>query len=191
MIISGKPVLTADIPDFYQPLSRMLFKVMEDIGASTEMRDLSKDRYTSIEILMTLLSPGQGELSSYYLCGGRYEGTITPTMLSDLDCLDVLELIPVVVDTSSARQYECCLLVVQDSETPPGYAKLQFVYNGMPLSIDPLLSSYSPRDVDREGRVILDISSVLSNKELNIERHGPARTFTIPGIFSLQTMYMQ
>ena len=182
MIISGNPVPPTELPDYYEPLSRKLFKVMEDIGASIEIRDVRKETSTLLEIILTLLTQSQGNKKSTYICGSQSEGTTTPGMQSDRDYLNVYDDYPVVADKYSAQQYNQCILMIQDSHTPAGYAKLQLMHHGIPLSVDPLRSSVrGPASFDREGRVVLDISSEFENMGANTIRHGPALTFSIPG----------
>ena len=53
-ILSGKEALTRELPEYYIELSRRLYKVLEGMGVSEEMRDLTVKLRTSDEILFTV-----------------------------------------------------------------------------------------------------------------------------------------
>ena len=114
------------------------------------------------------------------LVGSSFEGTATQGMASDTDILMVLDASgPVVTDLSEIQQYAGdCLLLVQDSYTPAGYAKLQNVHEGKPRYFQPVSrhSEYICRDelsIDREGRYLYCIKLNRFNIK---EIHGPALT---------------
>ena len=118
----------------------------------------------------------------YILVGSSFEGTATQGMASDTDALIVLEPDePIVTDILAAQQYTgYCLLMVQDSYTPAGYAKLQFILDGKPKYFQPIsrYSEYIYSDtlsIDREGRHLYSLK--LHSGRFSIkERHGPALT---------------
>ena len=96
-------------------------------------------------------------------------------MSSDADYLIVSECNPVVTDILEAQHHCLCLLMVQDSQTPPGYVKLQWVDFGLPL----LLSFVYPRPkatgYDRENRAVCIDNYDLEPGQV---RHGPARSIS-------------
>ena len=104
--------------------------------------------------------------SSLYVCGSSFERTTTQGMRSDVDNLLVLEIVQVVTDISDAQLYDDCFFIVQDFYTPPGYAKLQWVENGVPSFRS------SATGCEREY-----ISVNIDNRETEDgeSTHGPAR----------------
>ena len=200
-MFSGKTSISPECPD-YKCLSRRLYRALEDIGASVEVREAQIEQNATREILMTLCvrhskdddddsqnSTITGKRSSragsFYIFGSSFEGTSTPGLNSDVDYMHVHEDVPAVTDTVQAQNYTECLLMVQDPNTQAGYFKLQYVENGVPCSVDcygPHVGScpptaFSPSDrhvfsVDKDGRIVADIARGSSLGE----RHGPAFT---------------
>ena len=117
------------LPDCYQALSRKRYQVLEDVGASTEVRNLWTDQITTKEILGIMLTQPS---INVYIFGSFYEGTTTIGMCSDVDQVAIFNNLPVVIDPGD-HPIGTCLLLVQDETTPPGYCKLQVVHNGNPM----------------------------------------------------------
>ena len=104
---------------------------------------------------------------SCYIFGSSAEGTTTHGLDSDRALVKVAEDNPVVTNIAEAQQYRRCFLLVQDSNTPPGYAKLQRVYNGVPV----IRSSDSISIEDAEEKVIfISLAEQFGAQVI----HGPA-----------------
>ena len=149
---------------YTEHLSRRLYKVLEIIGASTEMRDSQCLTAISKEIVLTMSfqynnnnrgCPNNASVhKSSYICGSFFEGTTTGRMMPDIDCLLVRECQPVVTDISDAS-HNICHLMVQDLYTPPGYVKLQWVLNGVPLFLSSVHSLIHETAYDKDFRAVL------------------------------------
>ena len=106
-------------------------------------------------------------------------------MRSDVDYVLVLDVPHVVADTRGAQESEKCLLMVQDSHTPPGYAKLQAVDCGTALCVKPYYlppyhdSHHGVFFGDKEGRAVLNLLPWVDRYFVGFERHGPARTLLL------------
>lgn len=98
--------LTTDleVPYFYKPLSLKLYQILEDIGATTDNRELMIQRCKCNEILGTALSFQDGMTAKFlvYCVGSIYEGTQTHGMNSDVNQVAVLDL-PVVNECSDTH----------------------------------------------------------------------------------------
>ena len=123
-ILVGESI-SDEFPSFYKDVSLRIFDVLENIGVSTDLRDCMAECGKVDEILGTAQSllPGVNMNFSGLCVGSYYEGTQTPGMGSDVDQIIVIE-VPVVSKVSDCHGSPA-LLMVQDSNTPPGYAKLQ------------------------------------------------------------------
>ena len=170
------------MPDYLKTLSLKLYNVLDDIGASTEMRKLMTDEYSAEEKLETFI---KGPKYSAHVFGSAYEGSQTRGMKSDVDTVYVDEELPVITDIGSDAA-EKCLLMIQDHSTPAGYTKLQLVHNGIPLTEEsPPMSSPFTRDnkynicVDDQARLVCTFCP--SNRSIvgTVGRHGPALTQTM------------
>lgn len=166
-----------------------LFAILEDTGASEIRRESGVESATNREIFGTLLMRQGGRNTSLYISGSKYEGTYTPGMRSDVDNLIISEVEPVILDLSDAPPKGISLLLIQDTHTPPGYAKLQVVLNGVALTgfeksdfssldSDPFDGMYNQCKVfdayvDKENRLV---RAVNTNLILGGQRHGPAIT---------------
>ena len=177
-----------------------MHEVLENIGATTELRDLQVKVSTSIEILHTIYFRlitetknttnsssksrrrsreaethyGSGYFCrSGYICGSGFEGTTTKGLESDVDLVIVMEYLPVVTDVSDAQFRETSFLMIEDFYTPPGYVKLQLLDDGIPQfrsSENPQADSIS---YDKEDRIVFICSSDIMNDQ---DIHGPARS---------------
>lgn len=130
---SGEIYFSEDLLGEFPSLSTILSKVMNNIGVSTEKRDMWTKYHTVLEILETILRMDLGR-TSQYIFGSLFEGTSTTGLQSVWDSFIVDEESPVVNHLSEAQKYPYCLLMVQDSSTPAGYVKLQLVSGGKPIS---------------------------------------------------------
>ena len=170
-----------DVPDYYKPLSLKLCRVLDDAGASVEVRNLMTQEYDAGEILETLICKPK---FSAHVFGSAYEGTQTRGMESDVDSVYVNEDIPVVTKVREDLR-RICLLLVQDQDTPAGYAKLQFVENGIPVTgAKPAhhnKSAFIPDEmycvcVDKINRHVCMFDPPKDTLDGFAGRHGPALT---------------
>ena len=117
--------------------------------------------------------------TSAYICGSAYEGTTLVALNSDVGELIVPEHLSVITDIDAARQYPICFLMVQDSDTPAGYVKLQFVIEGVPQFQSSCQASGLPvcyPVLDKRNRVVHTIFSHAFMPYGSVI-HGSARTF--------------
>ena len=149
----------------------------ETLGGATEISRLTKERGIANEVLSTLFH--QPRLT-YCVFGSFYEGSLIPGVESDINNVFVVNGISVI--TVSCRSFPSgkCLLMVQDENTPAGYAKLQLVQNGKPLfSTDAAETSshFFPAEgafsasVDIFGRLVCSFSPS-NHSDLGLQRHG-------------------
>ena len=169
------------VPAYYRPLSLRLFSVMDDIGASEEVRKVRMESRVTAEILYTMY--WQPEVSVYHF-GSRADGTTTLGMKSDLDRVYIFNNLPVVTDPSE-HPVGTSLLFIQDATTPAGYSKLQLLQDGDPQYGDVTEADPYPDERCREWlQFIADTDNRLvccftpSDIDLRVfdQRHGPAMT---------------
>lgn len=170
-------ILPSDLPACYKTLSLKLYQVMEHIGFTVEMRDLRMEVRTCREILYTIAY--QPAFSVYHF-GSSIEGTGIAGPKSDVDSVFINNELPVITECSDASHGKT-LLLIQDSNTQAGYAKLQIVYNGIQLfaynvptkkNMKSLYTSafLSPR-IDKMNRLVC---SYIPPDLPDAARHGPA-----------------
>ncbi|MEW8547976.1 MAG: hypothetical protein AB2693_31095 [Candidatus Thiodiazotropha sp.] len=149
---------------------------MEDSGASDEIRNMWQETHAISEIIETIAF--QPRFSYYF--GSSREGTTTDDMNPDIDTVYVDNSLPVITDCSDVPGQEY-LLLVQDDNTQPGYAKLQLVFNGVPLfqNINGILDAMRFKArllmktcADKDNRLVVSF-----NPDIGMERHGPAIYF--------------
>ena len=181
LITSPIPDLDQGLPDYYKPLSIRLYDILEDIGATEEIRQVTMNSSITKEILQTIIF--RPKLSTY-IFGSVVEGTTTQDMGSDVDTVYIFNNLPVIDDLSKMAAGEA-LLLVQDWETPAGYCKLQLAREGIPLTendvaeVDPasfgkyieLLLSFS---ADKHDRLVCSLKPSEDVSWWFSERHGPA-----------------
>ena len=107
----------------HRSLSLALFYVMEDLGATIEIRNITTETAISAEILNSIaVAP-----SSQYVFGSAYEGTSTKGLLPDTDVAFIPPHMPVITDIANCQSSNSYLLVPDEQ---PGYVRLQLVHNG-------------------------------------------------------------
>ena len=94
------------------------------------------------------------ERLSFYIMGSGFEGSRTVNMPSDLDFLYCYEYLEVIQNIDEARGQNLCLLAVQDGHTKPGYAKLQYLFEGEPISTKTTRQYTVHFKTDFKGRVV-------------------------------------
>ena len=107
----------------HKSLSLDLFNIMEDLGATSETRNITTEAAISIEILNTIaVAP-----SSQYIFGSQYEGTFTEGLQPDIDGAIIIPDMPVITDIANCPSSNSYLLVPEEQ---PGYVRLQLVHKG-------------------------------------------------------------
>ena len=109
-----------------------------------------------------------------YIFGSSFEGTTTPGLHADVDFVGVHESLPVVTNVSESQQFEYSLLLIQDHQTPPGYAKLQIVHYGVPRTLSQFNILRSGYRVDTENRLVWCLPD--EARPPGMVLHGPAST---------------
>lgn len=126
-----------DVPGFrryHKALSLRVSEVLGAIGGTQRLRYLSMETSLTTEIINTLRLYQDGKKTVNYIFGSFCEGTTTAGMKGDIDnvfCKEDLELFQDISELPTNRD---SLLLVSDAHTKPGYAKLQFCSNGIPLT---------------------------------------------------------
>ena len=168
---------STNAPLYYRSLSRGLWKALECVGVTEELRDLRKDSAIRKEILGYLGAYFEDESTfSFYIFGSSFEGTTTDGLESDIDLLYCQEAIEVVEDTDELPTGTfASLLMVRDSTTKPGYFKLQYVENGTPQTAKPGQKMYLDNFmVDDNNRIV--VCRLHYDPKAFDEHHGPADT---------------
>ena len=169
------------VPAYYRPLSLRLFSVLDEIGASEDVRKVRMESMVTREILETV--EFQPEVSPY-IFGSQGDGTTTSGMESDTDLVCILNNLPVVTDPSE-HPVGTSLLLIQDATTPAGYCKLQLTQDGVPQYGDvPDADPYPDEECREYLQFIADTDNrliccfTLRNIDLRVfyQRHGPAMT---------------
>ena len=175
--------METDLPAFYGPLSLKINRVLEAAGVSLDNRKEQMEKCNFVEIINTIIKRESFE-SCFF--GSAYEGTALG-LDSDCDQVSIDRNLEVVTDISNTCDKEG-LLLVQDNDTPAGYAKLQFVGNGVPLNIynSPLqgvrgmtgVSILAEFCADKYDRLVFAHKrfDYKDMKCLIDEKHGPAYT---------------
>ena len=127
-------IFAVDCPDTatmakYTDLSKKLYQVMEDIGVTVKVRNASVRLQRRIEVLQMLL---RQPVSSLYIYGSQYEGVNTQSMISDINCVRVLDCPDIVTNLDNAVGTNCLYVINDDIRA--GFVELQLVRNGKPLT---------------------------------------------------------
>ena len=171
--------MESEIPNYYKPLSLALYQVLEDSGASIELRNTWEKNYAMREIIEAI--HWQPEVSPYYF-GSSREGTTHVDMNPDVDIVCVDNTLPVITDCSDVSGVKS-LVLVQDNDTHAGYAKLQLVYNGIPLfrnfygelNAVHFNTIHTINYADKFDRLVITF-----NPTQGMEKHGPAMFWRAP-----------
>ena len=164
-------------PKLLKFLSLKVCKLLDDIGASEELRKQCMETAVKEEVIGTVLARLQGARFTCYIFGSSSEGTKTVGLMSDVDHLISQEIFEVCQHENEIKpsdSYLGSLLLVTDPSTKPGYAKLQLALNGiLQTDIIPDLG-IPPNEIqlDNKGRVIITKRYYWAS--LEDEEHGPA-----------------
>ena len=161
--------------------SRHLYNILDYIGASEYVRKTLQHGNTIQELLLSatqnITNESQIPMHTYKF-GSAIEGTTTPGLQSDLDCLICTEL-PPVVESVSDIDFPICLLMISDENTPPGYTKLQKIVDKESRKLWEIDDEDEVTDL--HGRPVLK-NTVLIKSMTNDEINGPAGTTSKHGL---------
>ena len=164
-------------PTLLKFLSLRVCNVLDDIGASEELRVLCMEMAVYEEVLGTVHARLQGANFTCYIFGSASEGTKTAGLNSDVDNLisqDILEVFQAESEIKVSESRPDCLLLVSDPQTKPGYAKLQLVLDGI-LQADVIPDLGVPPNefqLDNNRRVVITKRYYWASQA--DEEHGPA-----------------
>ena len=172
---------------YHKALSLRVSQVLGAIGGTQRLRYLSMETSLTTEIINTLSLYQDGQKTVNYIFGSFCEGTTTAGMKGDIDnvfCKEDLELFQDISELPTNRD---SLLLVSDADTKPGYTKLQFCSNGMPLTTSSGKTIEGKNlKADSKNRLVLckTVPQVV-DKDV-YERHGPAISFpSLPGLSAI------
>ncbi|XP_052073345.1 uncharacterized protein LOC127711356 [Mytilus californianus] len=152
-----------------------LDNILETVGASEYVRRTQQHRSIMQELLISATRniTGSSILKMYtYKFGSAIEGTTTPGLNSDQDCLICVDRPPVIEEISEKGLTEY-LLMITDENTPPGYTKLQHVVNNEPMNLEEMEDE--DEEIDITGNRVLG-NRFLIESMTNDEINGPAGT---------------
>ena len=164
------------VMDRDKALSLALYEVLDNIGLSTEMRNIKEETAITTEILESLVVPSQ---HSVYLFGSQSECSTIPAMDSDSDVVEVPTYMPLFTNVGDCQDSDGFLLVL---DRYPGYARLQLLKQCFPITIpndDPMPVIKQPSfkfQRDKENKVCLARNWP---QACNVETHrqGPAMNY--------------
>ncbi|KAL3859567.1 hypothetical protein ACJMK2_009783 [Sinanodonta woodiana] len=161
-----------EVPDYYDVVSVKLMKVLDTVGLTEKIRWKRIEMWTQYEELLTIICSKDNVIS--HIFGSQAEATTTSGLRSDIDIVFHFIADTVIADMQSWKPGSRTFLMIMDDITPPGYVKLQQVYNDIPFPIYNLQTDRLM--LNRTGRSC--IPSNITNNMLGIdaEYHGPAVT---------------
>ncbi|KAL3860141.1 hypothetical protein ACJMK2_010306 [Sinanodonta woodiana] len=165
-----------DVPDYYDEVSVRLMKLLDKSGYAEKARWKRIEMWIQHEKLHNTTLTCDEQQERRYIFGSQAEAT-DMGIESDIDFIiipDFEDRVTVLQDLQSWEPGLTTLLMITDNTTPPGYVKLQRMYNNAPI---PVYNKQTYRFVlDAYGR------SVLYNGHKGVKRdeadihHGPANT---------------
>ncbi|KAL3859568.1 hypothetical protein ACJMK2_009784 [Sinanodonta woodiana] len=165
-----------DVPDYYDAVSVRLIKVLDRVGLTEKIRWKRIEMWTQVEELLTIIYSKDKVMA--HIFGSQAEATTTSGLRSDIDIVCHLIPITVIEDLQFWEPGPVVYLMFIDNITPPGYVKLQKVYNAIPFPIyNPHLDGIM---LDITGRSCIPsniINNMMGAAAEYAEYHGPALTF--------------
>ncbi|KAL3859565.1 hypothetical protein ACJMK2_009781 [Sinanodonta woodiana] len=162
-----------EVSDYYDAVSVRLIKVLDTVGLTEKVRWRRIEMWTQAEELLTIVS--YKDKVKVHIFGSQAEATTTSGLRSDIDIVSHLIPITVLEDLQSWEPGSVAFLMIMDDITPPGYVKLQQVYNDIPFPIYNLETNRLM--LDRTGRSCIP-SNITNNVLVTVAtNHGPALTF--------------
>ncbi|XP_060586910.1 uncharacterized protein LOC132742485 [Ruditapes philippinarum] len=169
------------IPDYAHNLSLRMSQVMDGIGVNEKIVMKRRRSMLLNESLITITHRLLGNDVNIFLFGSQIEGTTTPGLQSDADCLISLNTYNVIQDWSEWEYGKHNLLMIQDEYVSPGYGLLQELRDDALLPRVVEIGDHSYRD--RMGRILLKNTKFNFVGNNAFMRHGPAHSpQDVPGI---------
>ncbi|KAL3860137.1 hypothetical protein ACJMK2_010302 [Sinanodonta woodiana] len=159
-----------DVPDYYEEVSVRLMRVLEKSGYGDKARWKRIEMWIQNEKLLNISREKQQ--TKIYVFGSQAEAT-DMGIKSDIDII-CPDFITVLQDLHSWQPGLNTLLMITDSNTPPGYVMLQGVYNNAPI---PVCNQQTDKFMlDAYGRSVLYNGHKVFKLEEADTHHGPANT---------------
>ena len=131
--------------DSESALSLRLYDILENVGASEEIRARRQKTAFTKEILQTVTQKALTPNFSIYTFGSYSEGTTLGGLNSDIDCVYCDDDIDVIDQQQNAPNDKMfAYLTIRDENTPPGYTKLQLMVNRTPLIVEEFANLNDP-----------------------------------------------
>ena len=173
---SDRPTRTQ--PAHFETVSLRIHKLLTELAATTDTREMMIEACTFSDILGTISSLPDFTWNTF---GSAYEGSTISGMQSDIDCVLLRQEFQVVEDQNAAPLGKS-LLVIQDEITPPGYAKLQLLNDCEPVQEEDLDRMKFENPVmymitkDQQDRILikLNLQRISDISSETPEIHGPA-----------------
>ncbi|KAK3582103.1 hypothetical protein CHS0354_009160 [Potamilus streckersoni] len=116
--------MTHQVPEHYCSVSERLSNILDNVGYSREDRDRTVTNATEFEVFSNMAS-ALVRTPRVYIFGSRGEGSTGPGLQSDRDILYQDNMRTVITDLSQCQPEITNFLMVKDTHTHPGYAKIQ------------------------------------------------------------------
>ncbi|XP_045156672.2 uncharacterized protein LOC123523104 [Mercenaria mercenaria] len=164
--------------DYIETVSVRLSEVLADIGVDERIVLKSRRTWMLTESTNNSANQLQDKNHTAYFLGSRSEGTTTPGLESDTDCLICKNNFNVVQDWSGWQPGVHNLLMIQDDTVSPGYCLLQRLRDDAPLPYNDVPNEHFFQD--RTGRILLSNTiapgSLTANYLTGYVDNGPAYT---------------
>ncbi|XP_053376828.1 uncharacterized protein LOC128547731 [Mercenaria mercenaria] len=159
------------VPDYQQNLSLRLSEVLDDIAVNEEMV-LKRRKAVLLDETMMIITYRPKDKRSIYRFGSTSEGSTTEGLRSDADFLCCDHDYNVIQDYAEWKHGFTNLLMIQNSNTSPGYCLLQQIRDDVPLPATRVLDKNHVRDAS--GRVLLQNTCFRDGMPVDAVQHGPS-----------------
>ncbi|XP_060556857.1 uncharacterized protein LOC132717412 [Ruditapes philippinarum] len=167
------------VPDYAHNLSLKMSQVMDRICVSEKI--VMKRRISGLlrESLFAFNHKLRDKDLNVFLFGSQIEGTTTPGLQPDVDCIISIKNYNVIQDLSAWQNGKVNLLMIQNENVSPGYCLLQALRGDAPLPQEVEVDDNFYRD--RMGRLLL--KNTMFDGLHDAVRNGPAHSFQgVPGL---------
>ncbi|KAL3859406.1 hypothetical protein ACJMK2_009629 [Sinanodonta woodiana] len=163
-----------EVPDYYDVVSVRLMKVLDSTELTEKIRWKRVEMWTQVEELLTIARSKNKR--KYHIFGSQAEATTTSGLRSDIDIVSYLSYETALRDLHSWKPGSRAALMIWDDTTPPGYVKLQQVFDDLPV---PMYNIQTERlMLDMHGRSCIYNNTRFLKPDRYLEHHGPALTMT-------------
>ncbi|KAL3859616.1 hypothetical protein ACJMK2_009830 [Sinanodonta woodiana] len=163
-----------EVPDYYDVVSVRLMKVLDTTELMEKIRWKRIEMWIQVEELLTIARFKDKE--RVHIFGSQAEATTTTGLRSDIDIVTHQITITVLDNLQYWERDSIAILMIMDDTTPPGYVKLQQVYDDIPVPIYNLQTDVIV--LDMHGRSCVSNTPIPINIRDHVEYHGPAFTVT-------------